>query len=364
MKKWVFILLIDIILSNDNYSKEYNDLIIWLKSNGAKISNKITINEKEENNRFIYSTTNIKKYEELIFIPDSLILSFQNKILSEHCRKMYGISNKYDYECLVYFLSIDLENKKSFFSPYYNYLTKINLNNLGFNYSGKQILKYRNTGIDTEIRMAQYYFENTLEPLKDYFQSKIKIDNKLRDNFKKSFFIVSSRNFVRNESIKLYAKNCLVPLLDLINHNNTYNTNYTYTKFRKGFILYSVRDIVKGEQIYINYGKLNNIDLFVKYDFIIKDNIYKCDVSFIIKEKKYKIKGNFNMDNLNLLINNVCLDFKVEKKESVNFIISGLKEKKNLLKNLLKSETNLKIKNILEEQISTINKGINVIYQL
>ena len=72
----------------------------------------------------------------------------------------------------------------------------------------------------------------------------------------------------------------------------------------------------------------------------------------------------FNMDNLNLLINNVCLDFKVEKKESVNFIISGLKEKKNLLKNLLKSETNLKIKNILEEQISTINKGVNVIYQL
>lgn len=138
--------------------------------------------------------------------------------------------------------------------------------------------------------MAQYYFENTLEPLKDYFQSKIKIDNKLRDNFKKSFFIVSSRNFVRNESIKLYAKNCLVPLLDLINHNNTYNTNYTYTKFRKGFILYSVRDIIKGEQIYINYGKLNNIDLFVKYDFIIKDNIYKCDVSFLLKKRNIKLK--------------------------------------------------------------------------
>ena len=364
MKKYIFILFINVILSFENFSKEYNDLINWVISNGGKISDKITINEKDKNNRYLYAKTNIKKYEELIFIPESLILSFQNKILSKHCRKMYGLSNKHDFDCLVYFLSIDIENKNSFFSPYYNYLPKVNLNTLGFNYSGKQILYYRNTGIDKEIRIAQYCFDIALEPLKDYFQTKIKIDDKLIENFKKSFFIVSSRNFVRNESRKLVAINCLVPLLDLINHNNTYNTNYNYTIFRKGFILYSVKDITKGEQIYSHYGKLNNIDLFVRYDFIIKDNIYKCDVEFSIKEKKYRIKGNVNKDNLNKLINNIYLDFKFEKKECVNFIISGLKEKKILLKNILKNETNLDIKNILEEQISTINKALNLIFQL
>ena len=364
MKKYLFILFINIILSFENISKEYNDLINWVISNGGKISDKITINEKDKNNRYLYAKTNIKKYEELIFIPDSLILSFQNKRLSKYCRKMYGLSNKHDFDCLVYFLSFDIENKKSFFNPYYNYLPKVNLNTLGFNYSGKQILYYRNTGIDKEIRIAQYCFDNALEPLKDYFQTKIKIDDKLIENFKKSFFIVSSRNFVRNESRKLVAINCLVPVLDLINHNNTYNTNYNYTKFRKGFILYSIKDIVKGEQIYSHYGKLNNIDLFVRYDFIIKDNIYKCDVDFFIKEKRYKVKGELNKDNLNKLINNVCLDFKVEKKESISYIISGLKEKKILLKNILKNETNIDIKNILEEEITTINNSLNIIYQL
>ena len=55
MKKLVFLLLINFIFSFDNVSKEYIDLINWVKSNGGKISDKITINEKDKNNRYLYA---------------------------------------------------------------------------------------------------------------------------------------------------------------------------------------------------------------------------------------------------------------------------------------------------------------------
>ena len=297
MIKIFFLFLINFINSFQKVSKEYIELISWLKENGAIISNKISINEKNIENRFIYTNSKIKKGEEIIFIPDKVILSFQNIRIAKFCRKAYGISNDNDFNCIVYFLTIDRENKKSFFTPYYKYFPNIKLNHSILNYSGKKILKYLHTGIDDEIRIAQYFYEKALEPLEEN-ENLGTIDEKFKDNFKENFFYVTSRNFIRNEPKDFSAKNCLVPLLDLINHSFNFNCKYNYIRKRQGFVLYSVRNINSEEEITINYGNLTNIELFVGYDFIIKNNFYKYKISFYINNKKYNIKGNFNDEDI------------------------------------------------------------------
>ena len=66
---------------------------------------------------------------------------------------VYQIKN--DYVSFVYFLTIDLENKKVFFFIII--------------FSGKLILEYSNTGIDIEKRISPFFLKNLLEPLIYYF---------------------------------------------------------------------------------------------------------------------------------------------------------------------------------------------------
>ena len=360
MIKIFFLFLINFINSFQKVSKEYIELISWLKENGAIISNKISINEKNIENRFIYTNSKIKKGEEIIFIPDKVILSFQNIRIAKFCRKAYGISNDNDFNCIVYFLTIDRENKKSFFTPYYKDFPNIKLNHSILNYSGKKILKYLHTGIDDEIRIAQYFYEKALEPLEEN-ENLGTIDEKFKDNFKENFFYVTSRNFIRNEPKDFSAKNCLVPLLDLINHSFNFNCKYNYIRKRQGFVLYSVRNINSEEEITINYGNLTNIELFVGYDFIIKNNFYKYKISFYINNKKYNIKGNFNDEDIKTLINKIKEDNNIDKNMAKKYSINALNEKKQKFEIIKSEEDNLNLIYIFQEQIELVNKMIKSI---
>ena len=53
----------------ESFSKEYMNLVEFIKTNGGYINPKLTINEISPKNRFVLTKENIKKNETILFIP-------------------------------------------------------------------------------------------------------------------------------------------------------------------------------------------------------------------------------------------------------------------------------------------------------
>ena len=232
-----------------------------------------------------------------------------------------------------------------------NFLPQISENNFPIYFTDDKINLLKNIELDIEIGRQKHFFNKSLTPVKDKI---MKMKNGL-EKFKKNFIYVSTRNMGRRTSF-FEDVNTLVPYLDLLNHDNNFNTWFIYDEKREGFSLYAVRDIEKEEEITISYGRLNNIYLYSMYGFTIKDNIYRTNINIKIdgkkltvfpKEKKEQIKRIIkqfkNYDSKTLLI---------KLKES---LMNRLNEYRTIAK-LFKNDIN--IINICNDLINTVQSYI------
>ena len=55
--------------------------------------------------------------------------------------------------------------------------------------------------------------------------------------------LVLTRNFGRKNSEFFEDINTMVPYLDLLNHNNNYNTDFNYDDKKHGFFLNAIKNI-------------------------------------------------------------------------------------------------------------------------
>ena len=265
-------------------SKEYINLVMFIEENGGFVSAKLFPNEISRNNRFIMTKDDIKIKEELIFVPEKTLMSQLHRSLHKTCLEVLHLRDGSEFECIVYFMTIDKYNEKSFFRAYYNYLPEVDFNDfpsedflsqITNTSSGHKIIKE----LDLELhvfsreRIIKESLEHIKGSLRDFSAANnIKFDRLLAD-FRTNFFLVSSRNFGRRGSNFLEDVNTMVPYLDLLNHSDKYNTWWYYDDKRKGFVCYAVRDIKKGEEITDSYGKHDNVYLYSVYGFVLKDNI-------------------------------------------------------------------------------------------
>lgn len=63
-----------------------------------------------------------------------------------------------------------------------------------------------------------------------------------------------------------------VPYADMLNHRRPRQTSWSYSDERGGFIIESLEDIKRGEQVYDSYGKKCNTRFLLNYGFINLDN--------------------------------------------------------------------------------------------
>ena len=108
-----------------------------------------------------------------------------------------------------------------------------------------------------------------------------------------------------------------VPLADMLNHRRPKQTSWSYNNEKQGFVIESMENIKKGEQIYDSYGKKCNSRFFLHYGFIVlendgnevavKVNYYKDDPLLVLKEqfmgekmemKTFRIMANFEENNV------------------------------------------------------------------
>ena len=185
----------------------------------------------------------------------------------------------------------------------------------------------------------------------------MKMENGLEE-FQKNFIYVSSRNFGRRGSF--YDEvNTLVPFLDLINHNNNYNSWFFYDEKRDGFILYALKDIEKNEEITISYGQFNNIYLYTMYGFTIKDNIYKSNIYLELNKKNFILFKSVNEKEIMKVINFFKPQNLNEKKSLIIQIKNSLKLKQSIYNKYIQIyQNNINIVNICEDLKWVVNQYI------
>ena len=346
--------------SEESFSKEYLNLVNYIKSYGGYINPKLSINEISSTNRYVLAKENINKNEILLFIPEKVLISKLHVNVNRKCNEAYGFQEDHDYDCLVYFLTIDKYNSSSMFKPYYDYLPKIDKNDFIISLTKEEIKKYDKTGIIDGLHQFYHFFNLSLEPVEEklkIFAKKQKIKyEQILEEFLINFILVGTRNFGRPDYFADFST--LVPYLDLLNHSDKNNTHWYYDEIKSGYFLIAVKDIKKNEEVTDSYGKYFNSYLFQTYGFVIpgnsvhdrlytriNKNLVRLDLDFI-NDTIYHIFDKYNYDIIN---------FDVAKKE----VISALFERKKYFENLKTEKFALKV--IFKEYIEILDVYINKI---
>ena len=357
--------LIQVIIS---ISPEYNNLISWIRNNGGFISDKITPDESSEFNRIMLSNKTISKNELISFIPEKIILSSINPLLNSICRRAYGLYHSSDLECITFFMTLDKFNKTSFFKPYYDYLPKFDMGGAPTSFSEKKLKFYEELEFDLYVGISNHKLQNAYNEEVEKILEEKGIKNPFEE-FKYNYELVKSRNFARPGSDFFFDLNSCVPFIELLNHDNNYNTDFDFDEKNKGFILKAVRDINLGEELTLSYGNESNINLFVTYGFTLKNNIYKNSMRVKIGEGYYRFypseSRERNIKDIYSIAKSLKEIYGFEKEKEIviyNLMLDGLEKK--LEKIRLIKEDDINIKNIIDELVMSIEKYIMILKDL
>ena len=357
--------LIQVIIS---ISPEYNNLISWIRNNGGFISDKITPDESSEFNRIMLSNKTISKNELISFIPEKIILSSINPLLNSICRRAYGLYHSSDLECITFFMTLDKFNKTSFFKPYYDYLPKFDMGGAPTSFSEKKLKFYEELEFDLYVGISNHKLQNAYNEEVEKILEEKGIKNPFEE-FKYNYELVKSRNFARPGSDFFFDLNSCVPFIELLNHDNYYNTDFEFDEKNKGFILKAVRDINLGEELTLSYGNESNINLFVTYGFTLKNNIYKNSMRVKIGEGYYRFypseSRERNIKDIYSIAKSLKEIYGFEKEKEIviyNLMLDGLEKK--LEKIRLIKEDDINIKNIIDELVMSIENYIIILKDL
>ena len=346
----------------ETFSKEYINLVNYIKNYGGYINPKLTINEKSITNRFILTREDIKKDETILFIPEKILISKLHVNVNRKCVEAYGFEQEddHDYECLVYFMTLDKYNSSSMFKPYYDFLPKIDKNDFIISLTKEEIEQYKETGIPEGINSFNHFFHKALDPVKErlkHFAEKNKIKyEQILEDFLNNFILVGTRNFGRPGFFADFST--MVPYLDLINHSDKNNTHWFYDEHKEGYYLIAVRDIKKNEELTDSYGKYFNSYLFKTYGFVIPGNSINDRLYVRINDEITRLDLDHPDDTVFHIFDKINYD-KIEFEEARKNVLNVLYEKKKYLENLKPERFALKV--IFKEYLEILSVYIDKI---
>jgi hypothetical protein len=314
------------------------------------------------------SNKTLSKNELISFIPEKIILSSINPLLNSICRRAYGLYHSSDLECITFFMTLDKFNKTSFFKPYYDYLPKFDMGGAPTSFSEKKLKFYEELEFDLYVGISNHKLQNAYNEEVEKILEEKGIKNPFEE-FKYNYELVKSRNFARPGSDFFFDLNSCVPFIELLNHDNNYNTDFEFDEKNKGFILKAVRDINLGEELTLSYGNESNINLFVTYGFTLKNNIYKNSMRVKIGEGYYRFypseSREINIKDIYNIAKSLKEIYGFEKEKEIviyNLMLDGLEKK--LEKIRLIKEDDINIKNILDELVMSIENYIIILKDL
>jgi len=274
--------------------ERFEHLLTWLREGGALFP-KLKMRYYSENYRGVHALRDVRKDECCLYIPKSHIITLEMAKAAPVGSKMVAadlslISPKHSY--LSTYLLQEKRNSESFWQPYIDILPK-SFDTFPIFYSeeekewliGSPFLNLVNEKIgDIEIdykaiiEVAPEFEEYTLE------------------EFSWARMCVCSRIFgMQIDGVKTDG---FVPLADMLNHKRPRQTSWTYSDEKTGFIIETLEEISRGDQIMDSYGRKCNSRFLLNYGFIVDNNDgneYALKVSYnesdpYIEQKKQLIQ--------------------------------------------------------------------------
>lgn len=95
------------------------------------------------------------------------------------------------------------------------------------------------------------------------------------------------------------AEICMVPLVDMFNHQCDYDVSWSYRNDLGGFVTRAHKDIKRGKEIAEWYGPKPNGSLFSNYGFMLQtndENIAYFKISLDKDDPAYELKKSMMVD--------------------------------------------------------------------
>jgi len=321
--------LSDFIKIDENAEDNINDLIEeekkfdifynWLRNNGIKTNKLDLYFDPKTGIRGLYSIEDYIFNENLIYIPDNLLLELSKAEASRVGVKIRRYSDKiphYETVLMALFLIEEALKSNSFWKPFINILPN-DFASFPIFYSDKELELLKGYKLYEDIQVLKsdtlkYYEHYICVAAKEIFKTDY-CSIVTYEIFLWAFANVKSRAFSFNkDGLEQMA---LSPFADLINHDiNKFKFLWRYSTNYKGFIIYSVMNGSFGSEIFLNYGVYSTEDILKNYGFITennpKDSIYlnielsPDDMQFYLK---YRLLKKNSLKNKQFLPLNVDL---------------------------------------------------------
>jgi hypothetical protein len=246
------------------------------------------------------------------------------------------------FECLVYFISSFIKNPSDFSENFknYNFLTSYNkasqksMKKHLINLSEKEREFIKGTFIEKLYEKNLEHFQMIFDIVKNSALSNNNNQEKItKDEFIHAYNIVNNQKVeIKKNGVYYYV---ISPIIDLLNFSKEYlNTKFIdRIKEENKIILKASKDILKGEEIFVDYGEKDNIDLFNFFGVTIMNNKSPKVLSgaYGIKIKRgffdFDLHSINTMQHIQDFIQEVLEKLKVLKEDEIIY----LETEKNIL---------------------------------
>ena len=216
--------------------------------------------------------------KEILFFRNHTLINKLHKHLKHKFNHHTEIDSTYD--TLSYLIMTQKSNESYFFYPFLNSLPK-NFDEYIYLYNNEELEILENSMI---LDFKKTYNDNSII-LKTFeiFQREFKDAKKLTfKEYLKAYISVESRLFAINYSN--YTDDVMVPISDLFNHNSNKNADWRFIDKTKHFEIFAVKDIAKGEEVFLNYGITGNSYSLLYYGFTINKNFTDFEITLNVKD--------------------------------------------------------------------------------
>ena len=221
--------------------KRFQDLLGWMKEGGADFS-KLKLAFYSENNRGVHTLRDIKIGEQVLFVPDNLLITLEMAFQSPLGKLMYEkglrqrlISPKHNF-LGAYILQ---ETRKE--DSLWKYYTDLLPQDIGefpvfFGEDDKKWLEGSRFiySIEEKLEEIQKDYDMLCEEVPDFKQFDIA-------EYKKIRMIVASRIF--GITINKVKTDAFVPFADMLNHKRPRETTWYYSDQLQGFVIEACEDL-------------------------------------------------------------------------------------------------------------------------
>lgn len=261
----------DHLLEDDHPEKvRFDKLNTWLYDGGSKFD-PLKLRFYSPNYRGIHAAKDIAKGEEVLFIPKEQIITLEMAMESPIGAKMMHhdlrkklLSPKHGF--LTTYILQERRKEETPWEPFLDILPK-DFDNfpIFFNEEEKKWLEGSPflDQVEEKIEDIQSDYDLICNCVPEYEKFPLKEFSEIR-------MMVSSRIFGMN--INGVKTDGFVPMADMLNHKRPKQTAWQYYDDKGGFVIESLEDIPRGEQVYDSYGKKCNSRFFLNYGFINEPN--------------------------------------------------------------------------------------------